>query len=174
MNDFGLFEEFIDDFLSVNLWLLSSTIWLKCRRCSREWWGEGRRKGGAVENAGVVLAEGYRWTWWTKCTKRWWNKWWRTSMQPKEMSKKTSNSSLNKNCSSSNSANKMSPKRKNHLRRNFWSAISMLKEWRKIKSSFILQSITTNNLSNGRRQKVRRRKSLRKSSRQHYDLINFA
>jgi aconitate hydratase 2/2-methylisocitrate dehydratase len=35
MNDFGLFEEFLDDFLAVFEKIYSSMIWQKCRKCFR-------------------------------------------------------------------------------------------------------------------------------------------
>lgn len=175
MNDFGLFEEFLDDFLSVRGCLSSSMIWLIWRRCFRRWWAEaGRRREGAGGSVEEVLGRGCQWTWWIRCMRRWWSKWWRISMLLRWMRMKMSSNSLSRNCFWFSLVRRMWQKRRSHPRRNFWYVILIVRGLRKTKFSFISQRITTLISNNGKRHAMRRNSlSQRKNSQRNSDIIEL-
>ena len=148
MGDFGLFEEFLDDFLSVSFSRCSLTIWLQWRKCLQVWWveaAEGARKA-AVEGRKEEAV--LRWLKWTKCTRKWWWKPSKTSAWTKTKKNKTNSSWPRTNFSLSSSGRKMS-RRKRLERREDWSASMMDKSSRRMKFSCILASITWNSSRNG-------------------------
>lgn len=151
MNDFGLFEEFLDDFLAVLEKICSSMIWRRCRRCFRRWWGAAviKRRAGVGANAAEVRVR--RWiTWWTRCTRRWWSKWWNSSTTAMQAKMKIKRSSPKRKCCSFSSERPIYSKRRSLPKRNGSFASSMNRKWNKMKFWYILDKNTRKSSRNGK------------------------
>lgn len=165
MNDFGLFEEFLDDFLSVPFLLKSSMIWQLWRKCLVAWWeakAAGRRVEADAKKAVVVVPQ---WQWWTKCMSKCWSKLLKVSKWTleKTMSKKKTNKSSPRTNRCWSSSVKWMWIRRKQARRGGWFADLILRSFRKMRCLCILGRSIWRSLRSGRQTggnlKLKRRKN---------------